>query len=76
MSYSEGINLGNNEIIGEVSNDGYKYRGIAEKDGICHEKVKESTRKEYLKRLTSLCKSKLMFLRICFKQSTHGQSLY
>ena len=57
MSYSEGINLVNNEIIGEVGNDGYKYLGIAEKDGICHEQAKESTRKEYLKRFTSLCKS-------------------
>ena len=59
ISCSEGINLGNNEIIGEVGTDGYKYLGIAEKDGICHEQVKESTRKEYFKRLTSLCKSKL-----------------
>ena len=59
MSYFEGINLGSNEIIGEVGNDGYKYLGIAEKDGICHEQVKESTRKEYFKRLASLCKSKL-----------------
>ena len=59
ISCSEGINLGNNEIIGEVCTDGYKYLGIAEKDGICYEQVKESTRKEYFKRLTSLCKSKL-----------------
>ena len=59
ISCSEGINLGNNEIIGEVGNDGYKYLGIAEKDGICHEQVKESSRREYFKRLTSLCKSKL-----------------
>ena len=31
----EGINLGNNKIIGEVGTDGCKYLGIAEKDGIC-----------------------------------------
>ena len=40
ISCSEVINLGNNEIIGEVGTDGYKYLGIAEKDGICHEQVK------------------------------------
>ena len=57
MSFSERINLGNNEIIGEVDTDGYKCLGIAEKDAI--EQVKESTRKEYFKRLTILCKSKL-----------------
>ena len=49
MSYTEGINLGNIEIIGEMGNDGYRCLGIAEKDGICNEQVKESIRKEYFK---------------------------
>ena len=59
LSSSEEIYLGNKEIIGEVGNDGCKYLGIAERDDLCHEQVKESTRNEYFKRLTSLCRSKL-----------------
>ena len=61
--------------IGIMGTDGYNYLGIAEKDGICHEQVKELTRKEYFKRLTNLCKSNRIE-GISSKQSTHGQSRY
>ena len=42
-----------------VENDGYKYLGILEIDGVMEDEMKMKFRKEYLRRLRLVLKSKL-----------------
>ena len=55
----EGIMLNNEEVIGDVSAEGYKYLGIIERGDIAHEEMKQKTRKEYMDRVRKVMKSKL-----------------
>ena len=55
----EGIMLNDEEVIGDVSVEGYKYLGIIERGDIAHEEMKQKTRKEYLDRVRKVMKSKL-----------------
>ena len=44
-----GIELENGEEISQIGEEGYKYLGILEKEGICQEEMKENIRNEYFK---------------------------
>ena len=46
-------------MIEEADEEGYKYLGILERNGICQEKMKEKVQKEYYKRVRALLKSTL-----------------
>ena len=46
-----GIELENEERIGQIGEEGYKYLGILEEGDICQEEMKENIRKEYFKKL-------------------------
>ena len=39
--------------------DGYKYLGILEADGVKHEEMKDQIKKEYIRRVRNILKSKL-----------------
>ena len=56
---SEDIRLANSETIKEVGDEGYKYLGILELDKIKEKEMKELFRKEYLRRVNLIMKSKL-----------------
>ena len=56
---SEDIELTNGESIKEVGVEGYKYLGILELDKIKEKEMKELFRKEYLRRVNLIMKSKL-----------------
>ena len=58
VSKTEVLRLLNGEIITEV-NEGYKYLGILELDEIKEQEMKEVFRKEYMRRLKLIMKSKL-----------------
>ena len=55
----EGIILNDEEVIGDVSVEGYKYLGIIERGDIAHEEMKQKTRKEYKDRVRKVMKLKL-----------------
>ena len=55
----EGVLLPDGELMKVVENDGYKYLGILEIDGVMEDEMKMKFRKEYLRRLRSVLKSKL-----------------
>ena len=57
--HCKGINLGDGVVIEEVDEEGYKYLGILERDGICQEMMKEKAQKEYYKRVRAVLKSTL-----------------
>ena len=40
----------NEEKIGQIGEEGYKYLGILEEGDICQEEMKENIRKEYFKK--------------------------
>ena len=56
---TEDIRLTNGESIKEVDDKGYKYLGILELDKIKQKEMKELFRKEYLRRVNLVMKSKL-----------------
>ena len=47
----EGVVLPDGELMKVVENDGYKYLGILEIDGVTEDKMKMKFRQEYLRRL-------------------------
>ena len=55
----EGIMLNDEEVIGDVSVEGYKYLGMIERGDIAHDEMKQKTRKEYVDRVRKVMKSKL-----------------
>ena len=60
LSRSEGIQLPNDELIKNIEEgEGYKYLGILESDGFKNTEMKEKIRKEYLRRIKKILKSKL-----------------
>ena len=56
---NEDVRLTNGESIKEVGDKGYKYLGILELDKIKEKEMKELFRKEYLRRINLIMKSKL-----------------
>ena len=61
LTHSEGITLPDNlQIRGmKEDDDGYKYLGVLEVEGIKHLEMKELVRKEYFSRVKKILKSKL-----------------
>ena len=55
----EGIVLPGGQMMGEVDENGYKYLGVLEGADIMQKKMKEKVRKEYMKRVKLVAKSKL-----------------
>ena len=53
------MKVGDGAVIEDIDEEGYKYLGILERDGICQEKIKEKVQKEYYKRVRVVVKSKL-----------------
>ena len=51
--------LNDEEVIGDVSVEGYQYLGIIERGDIAHEEMKQKTRKEYIDRVRKVITSKL-----------------
>jgi len=56
---TEGIVLPNGDLMKEVDESGYKYLGVLEGADIKNKEMKEKVRKEYLRRVKLLAKSKL-----------------
>ena len=56
---SEGIPMLNGQMMTNIEESGYKYLGILEADGVKHEAMKDQTKKEYIKRVRKILKSKL-----------------
>ena len=54
-----GIQLPDENNIKDIDETGYKYLGIIEGEEIKHQEMKEEIKKEYLKRLKAMLKSKL-----------------
>ena len=59
ISKHEGIILPNGEVMKQIEQDGYKYLGILEMEKIMEEEMKMKVKKEYLRRLKLVLKSKL-----------------
>ena len=55
----EGIVLPDGQMMGEVDENGYKYLGVLEGADIMQKEMKEKVRKEYMKRVKLVAKSKL-----------------
>ena len=55
----DGIVMPGNEIMKGLEEEGYKYLGILEIDNVKHEEMKEKLKKEYIRRVRSILKSKL-----------------
>ena len=56
---TEGIQLPDGSTIKDIEEGGYKYLGVIEGEEIKHQEMKEKIRKEYIKRLKAILKSKL-----------------
>ena len=54
-----GIELKNDEEIGQIGEEGCKHLGVLEKRDMCQKEIKENIRKEWFKRLRATLKSKL-----------------
>ena len=59
VTRTEGIQLLDGNNIKDIDEAGYEYLGIIEGEEIKHQEMKEKTRKEYIKRLKAILKSKL-----------------
>ena len=55
----DGIVKPGNEIMKGLEEEGYKYLGILEIDNVKHEEMKEKLKREYIRRVRSILKSKL-----------------
>ena len=56
---SEGISIPNGKMMKNIEEGGYKYLGILEADGVKHEEMKGQIKKEYIRRVRNILKSKL-----------------
>ena len=55
---SEGISMLDGKMMKNIKEGGYKYLGILEADGVKHEEKKDQTKKEYIRRVRNILKSK------------------
>ena len=55
---SEGISMLDGKMMKNIKEGGYKYLGILEADGVKHEEMKDQIRKEYMRRVRNILKSK------------------
>ena len=56
---SEGISMPDGKMMKNIEEGGYKYLGILEADGVKHEEMKDQIKKEYIRRVRNILKSKL-----------------
>ena len=56
---SERISMLDGKMIKNIEEGGYKYLGILEADGVKHEEMKDQIKKEYIRRVRNIVKSKL-----------------
>ena len=56
---SERISMLDGKMIKNIEEGGYKYLGILEADGVKHEEMKDQIKKEYIRRVRNILKSKL-----------------
>ena len=47
------------KMMKNIEEDGYKYLGILETDGVKHEEMKDQIKKEYIRKVRNILKSKL-----------------
>ena len=59
MVKCDGIVMPGNEIMKGLEEAGYKYLGILEIDNVKHEEMKENLKREYIRRVRKILKSKL-----------------
>ena len=59
MAKSEGISMPDGKMMKNIEEDGYKYLGMLEADGVKHEEMKDQIKKEYIRRVRNIVKSKL-----------------
>ena len=57
--YGSGIELRDNQLIGGIEEEGYKYLGILQLDHTLNTKMKGKITSEYVRRVKKLCRSKL-----------------
>ena len=56
---SEGISMPDGKMMKNVEEGGYKYLGILEADGVKHKEMKNQIKKEHIRRVRNMLKSKL-----------------
>ena len=56
---SDGLCMPDGTMMGNIEEGGYKYLGILETDGIKRDEMKEQLKKEYIRRVRNVLKSKL-----------------
>ena len=56
---SEEISMPGGKMMKNIEEGGYKYLGILEADGVKHEEMKDQIKKEYIRRVRNILKSKL-----------------
>ena len=56
---SEGISMPDGKMMKNIEEDRYKYLGILEAGGVKHEDMKDQIKKEYIRRVRNILKSKL-----------------
>ena len=56
---SEGISMPDGKMMRNIEEGGYKYLEILEADGVKHEEMKDQIKKEYIRRVRNILKSKL-----------------
>ena len=56
---NEGISMPDGKMIKNIEEGGYKYLGILEADGVKHEEMKNQIKKDHIRRVRIILKSKL-----------------
>ena len=56
---NEGISMPDGKMIRNIEEDGYKYLGILKADGVKHEQIKGQIKKQFIRRVRNILKSKL-----------------
>ena len=55
---NEGISMSDGKMMKNIEEGGYKYLGILEADGVKHKEMKDQIKKEYMRRVRNILKSK------------------
>ena len=55
---SEGISMPDGKMMKNIEEGEYKYLGILEADGVKHKEMKDQIKKEYMRRVRNILKSK------------------
>ena len=56
---NEGISMSDGKMMKNIEEGGYKYLGILEADGVKHKEMKNQIKKEHIRRVRNMLKSKL-----------------